>query len=101
MATGKNAWAICERSGFRFPYKEMIFEPGTGLFVHYSESDGKFNRVDHPQNHIKGVSDNIALKNPRPDTDISQTYLVDEDGNYILGNKLQFGQQEYILTEEE
>ena len=46
------AWAISDRSGMRFHMNEMIKEPGTGYLVHYSESDGIWNMVDHPQANL-------------------------------------------------
>lgn len=98
-STGKNAIAICQRSGLRFPYKEMVFEPGTGLFVHYTESDGMYNRVDHPQLHIKGVSDKIALENPRPDINDALGFLIDEFGGYIIG-LTGFAEEQFILAAE-
>ncbi len=99
FATGKNAIAICQRSGFKFPYKEIITEPGTGLRVHYSESDGMYNRVDHPQLHIKGVSDKIGLRKPFPDIDDSLGFLIDEFGNYIVGLAT-FGEANFVLVED-
>ncbi len=95
FATGKNAWAICQRSGLRFPYKEIVTEPGTGLRVHFSESDGAYNRVQHPQLHIKGVSDRIGLEKPYPDTNISVSYLTDVSGAFITAIGM-FGVTEYI-----
>jgi len=95
FASGKNAWAICQRSGLRFPYREMVREPGTGLWVHYSESDGGYNRVDHPQLHIKGVSDRIGLKNPFPDTDFGVRFLLTEDGEWIAFDEM-FGIEEIL-----
>lgn len=97
FASGKNAIKICMRSGFKYPYNEIIEEPGTGLWVHYSESDGMYNRVTHPQLHIKGVSDKIGLEKPNPDNKnaVTVNYLTDENGDYItvLG---MFGVQQYI-----
>ena len=43
MATGKYAKAISDRSGFEFPYNEMVKE-WNGVFVHKSEFEAK-----HPQ----------------------------------------------------
>lgn len=45
-ARGAKAYAFSQRSGLPYPYTEMVTEPGTGLRVHRSESDGKWNRVD-------------------------------------------------------
>jgi len=84
-ATGKHAWAISDRSGFRFPYREMIFEPGTNLFVHKSESDGMWNRVDHPQNFPADTREAIGLKNVRRDvTDPKPNYIFFEDGTFLI-----------------
>ena len=63
FSSGKNAYSYSERSGERFPYDEMIKEPGTELWVHQSESDGKWNRVDHQQNYApKNIGENQSLK---------------------------------------
>ena len=68
FSSGKNAFAICDRSGFKYPYKEMVKEPGTGLFVHRSLTDGKWNRVTSPRNYPPPARrESIPLKNPRPD----------------------------------
>lgn len=66
-ARGRKSKAICERSGFKFNYREMIKEPGTSYFVHWSESDGKWNAVDHPQNKSTDLSESIALRWSRTD----------------------------------
>ena len=34
FATGKNAYAISDRSGLRFPYRDMVRE-WNGYLVHY------------------------------------------------------------------
>jgi len=60
FATGKNAYAISDRSGLRFPYTEMVRE-WNGYLVHYSEYESK-----QPQLEPKPVgSDPQALQNPR------------------------------------
>lgn len=97
FASGKNAWSICQRSGLRFPYREMVVEQGTGLIVHYSESDGAYNRVDHPQLHLKGVSDRIGLERPTPDINDEILYLTDQSGNYVVGLGT-FGVEQFILA---
>ena len=61
FATGKKAYAISDRSGMRFPYREMVRE-WNGFLVHYSEYEAK-----QPQLDPKPVgSDPQALQNPRP-----------------------------------
>ena len=59
-AKGKHAYAISDRSGMRFPYKEMVRE-WNGFLVHVSEYEAK-----QPQLEPKPVgSDPQALYNPR------------------------------------
>ena len=60
FARGKNALAISDRSGLRFPYIEMVRE-WNGSLVHFSEFEAK-----QPQLSPKPVgSDPQALYNPR------------------------------------
>ena len=59
-ATGRNAVAISDRSGLRFPYLEMVRE-WNGSLVHYSEFESKQPQLD-PQ-YVGG--DAQALYNPR------------------------------------
>ena len=60
FATGKNALAISDRSGLRFPYLEMVRE-WNGSLVHYSEFESKQPQLDP---HYVGW-DAQALYNPR------------------------------------
>lgn len=83
-----NAWAISDRSGMKFPMREMIKEPGTGYFIHKSESDGKYNAVDHPQANLQKYAtlsgDPYPVENARPDQDWTlDLFLTDEDGEII------------------
>ena len=56
-----------DRSGFTFPYREGVVEPGTGLFVHKSENDGMYSLAKHPQNFPPKLDpETIGLKNARP-----------------------------------
>ncbi len=60
FARGKQALAISDRSGMRFPYTEMVRE-WNGSLVHYSEYEPK-----QPQLEPKPVgNDPQALQNPR------------------------------------
>ena len=62
MAIGKYAKAISDRSGFEFPYNEMVRE-WNGSLVHKSEFEPK-----HPQLEIKPhASDPQGLRDARPD----------------------------------
>ena len=62
FARGKYAKAISDRSGFAYPYTEMVKE-WNGSLVHYSEFEPKHPQLD-PGHH---PADAIALKDPRPD----------------------------------
>lgn len=68
------AWTYSDRSGMQFPTNEMVVEPGTGYWVHKSESDGEYNAVTHPQarvtKHIK-YDDPKPVKNARSSIDYS------------------------------
>ena len=45
FAKGKQAYAISDRSGMRFPYREMVRE-WNGFLVHYSEYEEKQPQLD-------------------------------------------------------
>ena len=72
MAKGKYAYFICDRSGFRFKYSERVKEP-TGLVVGASETDGRYNILDHPQNKTPRIDDDENLSDARPDTVLATT----------------------------
>jgi len=62
-ASGKHAYFISDRSGFRYPYKEMKIE-WTGAAVGPDEFEPK-----HPQlEPVRHVADPEALANARPDS---------------------------------
>ncbi len=62
FATGKDSYAICDRSGFRYPYKVMRRE-WNGLLVGPDQYEPK-----HPQlGPFRKVVDPQALQNARPD----------------------------------
>ena len=60
-ATGKYAKAISDRSGFAFPYNEMVKE-WNGSLVHKSEFEAKHPQLE-PRKH---KPDGQALSNARP-----------------------------------
>lgn len=71
FASGKNAWAISDRSGFRYRYREMKRE-WNGLLVGPDEFEPK-----HPQlGPFREVSDPQALQNARPDQAEGQFVFV-------------------------
>ena len=59
-ARGKNALAISDRSGMRFPYSEMVRE-WNGSLVHYSEFEAK-----QPQLSPKPVGSCLLYTSPSP-----------------------------------
>jgi len=61
FSKGKFAKAISDRSGFAYPYNEMVKE-WNGSLVHYSEFEEKHPQLE-PKKH---AVDAEALKNPRP-----------------------------------
>jgi hypothetical protein len=81
---GRIATAISDRSGFRHPIKEMVIEEGTGWLVHKSETDGMWNLVDHPLNHVQRYvefGDPFPIENARPEQVFeSDEWLEDFDG---------------------
>ena len=79
----------------KYRLSEAVFEPGTGYLVHYSESDGKYNAVDHPQANLSKYADfggdPKPLPDPAPDEDhsVSQATLdaypvYDSEGNRVI-----------------
>ena len=80
FARGKQALAISDRSGLRFPYTEMVRE-WNGSLVHYSEYEPK-----QPQLEPKPVgNDPQALQNPRPQAEsTAQLILLDNNPFEII-----------------
>lgn len=67
-AKGKHAWGICDKTGFRYPISDLVYEYNNGV-----KTGRRVGRdvvdPDHPQNFIGEVdtSDNQSLYDPRPD----------------------------------
>jgi hypothetical protein len=67
-SSGKYAYGICDRTGFRYPIKDLVFEVEngvrTGLRVGYDVAD-----KDHPQNFLGRlkIDDTQSLLDARPD----------------------------------
>lgn len=67
-ASGKHAFGYCDRTGFRYPLRDLVWEyvdgKRTGLRVGRDIAD-----KDHPQNAIGRVrtDDHQSLMDPRPD----------------------------------
>lgn len=72
-ASGKHAWGISDRSGFRYRLREMKKE-WTGALVGPDEYEPK-----HPQLYPPKVApDPQALRNPRPDQGEALQVYVDQ-----------------------
>lgn len=77
FAVGKKAIAIDDRTGFKEPYEDMVFEPGTNYFVHKDESDKDFSMVSHPQNYgPEKLVEHTGLRNPSPDVLLSVGHVA-------------------------
>lgn len=99
FASGKIAWSISERSGLRYPYNEMMYEPGTNLWIHISENDGEYNLVDHPQGRVKAPkADKINLQDIYGEYRDGQepSYITDGNGNPLVYTG-QFGIQTNLI----
>lgn len=80
----RKSYAISDRSGMRYPYNEMIYEPGTNLFIHRSESDGIYNAVDHPQNHIRTKPENPLLSDAHPETHVTDVAALQDNSGVLI-----------------
>jgi len=81
FAKGKQALAISDRSGMRFPYTEMVRE-WNGSLVHYSEYESK-----QPQLEPKPVgSDPQALQNPRVQAEATPQLILLENNPFEVIN---------------
>jgi hypothetical protein len=79
FAKGKKAIAVCQRSGMKYLQKDMVFEPGTGYFVHKSESDGAYNIVTDKLNYpapILRTPETVGLKYSSPDVPLDLGTVV-------------------------
>ncbi len=91
---GSNATFISDRSGWRYPMRESVIEPGTGWLVHNSESDGVWNIVDHPLNHVQryaNYGDPFPVEYARPEQKFTNTedlrQLQTETEEFITTNR--------------
>ena len=90
-ASGKHAFGICDRTGFRYPLKDLVYEykngKKTGLRVGRDVAD-----PDHPQNSLGKVRvfDPQSLDDPRPDVEPGRNLYswnpVGHDGIYMVAS---------------
>ena len=80
---------VSDRSGLVFPANEIVRQ-WDGLLVHKDEEEPR-----HPQEFVRGVVDDYAVRNPRPPAPYEATVstgntatfsveLVDRDGNELV-----------------
>ncbi len=76
-AKGKRAFGYCDKTGFRYPLRDLVSEivngKPTGFRVGRDVVD-----PDHPQNFLGRVkaSDAQALLNPRPDQSLVESRAI-------------------------
>lgn len=81
-AKGKHAYGFCDRTGFRYPLKDLVYEykdgKRTGLRVGRDMVD-----EDHPQNNLgeTRVNDFQSLYDPRPDRTVESLWGWNPVGN--------------------
>lgn len=87
-ARGKKAFGFCDRTGFRYPLKDLVYEVENGVPNGLRVGRDVFDK-DHPQNHLDQVdpADPQSLEDPRPDTFIDGLFGWNPVGN--PGNVLQ------------
>ena len=116
-ASGKWAIADCDRCGWKYPWKALATEPGTGWKVCPTCNDKGWSLVAHPQNYPAVGTDTIALPWTRPEGPHNQSIWTlfgsfngtgDDSsvilfGNGIIGLGLDSGNQAngpfYLATE--
>lgn len=66
---GENGFGFCDRTGQRYPLKDLLYEVVQGKRTGFRVGRDVFD-PDHPQNFIGRVrtDDKQSLRDPRPDT---------------------------------
>tara|TARA_R100000995_G_C3374884_1_gene73399 strand:+ start:81 stop:446 length:366 start_codon:yes stop_codon:yes gene_type:complete len=74
FASDNKAFGFCDRTGFRYPLKDLVYEVRNGVRTGLRVGKDVFDN-DHPQNHLGRypVDDPQALKDPRPDTSLGES----------------------------
>lgn len=88
-ARGKHAFGYCDKTGFRYPLKDLVDEYKDGIRTGFRVGRDVVD-PDQPQNFLGRVkiNDPQALRNPRPDTSIVQSRAL--FGWKPVGNPAQF-----------
>mgnify|MGYP006908318456 CR=1 FL=1 len=85
-ASGKYAYGISDRSGFRYRLREMKKE-WNGALVGPDEYEAKHPQLTPPRN----VTDPEALRNPRPDTHVDAYFGFKPVGGVNMFATVQVG----------
>ena len=82
FAKGKKAFGFCDRTGFRYPLKDLVYEIENGVPNGLRVGKDVVDR-DHPQNHLDEIdmNDPQTLKDPRPDTTVEGLFGWNPVGN--------------------
>jgi len=88
-ASGKHAFGYCDRTGFRYPLKDLVDEYRDGVKTGFRVGRDVVD-PDQPQNFLGRVkiNDPQALRNPRPDTSLVESRAL--FGWKPVGNPAQF-----------
>lgn len=78
----KHAYGFCDRTGFRYPLDELVYEYRDGTRTGMRVGKDVFDE-DHPQNFIGRVrtDDRQSLVDPRPDTAVESLFGWNPVGN--------------------
>lgn len=73
-AKGSKAFGFCDRTGFRYPLKDLIWEYRNGQRTGFRVGRDVWDK-DQPQNFLGRVKifDPQSLYQPRPDTSLAQS----------------------------
>ena len=74
MASNKQALAICDTCGFRYPHRVMKLN-SYGLLVCPEDYEGAYDLKNNPQNKAPDVKDNEAIRNARPPSNKERNLL--------------------------
>ncbi len=74
FASGKHAFGICDRTGFRYPLNDLVWEYKNGVKTGMRIGKDMVD-PDHPQNFIGKIRifDPQALKDARPDMGLDES----------------------------
>lgn len=73
-ARGKYAFGYCDKTGFRYPLNDLIWEIRDGKRTGFRVGRDMVD-PDHPQNHLGDIriNDPQSLRDPRPDQSMAES----------------------------